>query len=424
MIGTHVVTLTPVAGGAATDISCLVDRVSIHFGRDDTDSQPDANSCTLDISLDTDTDVYPAALDVGALVQVTTAVGGNPPVTRFTGRVTDMAQTWEDAGEDTPNREALQVIATGPLADLGRRVVGDTPWGQELDGARVSRIMTAAGVTLDPLYSDPGTVQILPRDVDSQPALDVAQAVAADAAGVLWSTVRGEIRYADANHRRGTLTGLTLDTCDILVTPQWSRTTAGLVNKVSIGYGVTPEGSEQPRFTGQRDDSIGRYGRYEFTTATQLAAEADAAAMGTMLLTRNSAPVWIMDELPVDVENLDAADTAALLALEMHSLISLTGLPAAGSAPTSAYLWVEGWSETLEWGTHELTLVVSGYCRTVPPPRWNDTAPETTWDTYGAGTWDDAACFGPTPNLGRWDDTPASTRWDQIPPATTWDTWH
>jgi hypothetical protein len=375
------------------------------------------------MSLDTDTESYPASLDVGGLVTVATALAGHAAVTRFVGAISDIAQTWEAAGEDTPNREALQVIATGPLAALGRRIVGDTPWAQELDGARVAKVLAAAGVILDPLYSDPGTVQILARDVDSQPALDVAQGTAQDAGGIVWSTVRGEIRYADANHRRGTVTGLVLDVCDILVTPRWLRNSGGLINRVSIGYGAPVAGADQARFTDERADSIAAFGRYEFVTGSQLAAQADAAAMGTMLLTRNSRPVWIMDELPVDVAGLDAADTASLLALEMHSLVSLSGLPAAGTAPTSAYLWVEGWTETLEWGIHDITLAVSGYCRTVPPPRWNDTLPETTWDNYGAGTWDDAACFGPTPNLGRWDDAPASLRWDQVPPAKTWNTY-
>jgi hypothetical protein len=167
---------------------------------------------------------------------------------------------------------------------------------------------------------------------------------------------------------------------------------------------------------------VARYGRYELSTATELAAQADAEALGNLLLTRNAFPVWIMSELPVDVKGLDAAQTAALLSMDMHSLVTLTGLPSAGNAPTTAHLWVEGWTETLLWGDHEITLAVSGYCRTVPAPRWNDVDPAVTWDD-AAGTWDEAACMGPPLQLGRWDDTPASTRWDLVPPATTWDSW-
>jgi hypothetical protein len=426
MIGLHTVTLTP-EGAGPVDLSCLVDRVSIHHGREDSDSQPEANTATLDLSLDTSDPATPfPPLEVGGRIQVTTTVPVTPGAVtslRFDGRISDISQGWTDAGPDTPDRAACQVIAVGPLADLGRRVVGDAPWPQQLDGARIAAVMAAAGVTLDPATSDPGTVAVLARDVDSQPSLDVAQQTAVDAGGVIWSTRAAEIRYADANHRRGTVARLTLDACDVLVTPTWSRTTEGLVNDVSIGYGPTPEGGEQPRFLGDRPDSKTRFGVWAYTTATTLAAAADAAALGTMLLTRNSAPVWVLSSLPVDVGALDSDQTVTLLDLDMHDLLHLVGLPAAGAVPTSTYLWVEGWQETLAWGVHDFDAVVSGYCRTAPAPRWNDVAPAMTWDTAGALTWDGAACFGPLPDLGRWDDVPATTRWDQVPPATTRDTY-
>lgn len=407
-------------GSELIDITCLVDSLTIHHGRDDSGSQPEASSCTLSISLDTGETEYPAALDIGGIVRVETTTALADSV-RFMGRVTDLTQGWADAGPDTPDNAELEVIATGALSELGRRTVGDAPWGQELDGARVSRIMTAVGITLDPMTSDPGTVQILPRDVDSQPALDVAQGVAESAGGLVWATRTGDIRYADANHRRGATSALELDACDILVTPRWSRTTEGLINDVSIGYGVAPEGSDQPRYVAERTDSKASYGEYGYSTTTELAALADATALGQLLLTRNRSPVWVMSTLPVDVEGLSPEDTAALLSLEVHSLLSLTGLPIAGNAPTSAFLWVEGWTETLTYGGHEFELIVSGYCRTTPAPRWDDADPNSTWNSMGSITWDDATCLGPTPDLGRWDDVPASNRWDQNPFTVTWD---
>jgi len=407
-------------GAVATDISCLVDEVTIHHGRADTDSQPEASSCTLDISLDSGATEFPSALDVGGIIRVTTDTPQTSSV-RFVGRITDLAQGWAEAGADTPEQVVAQVIATGSLADLGRRTVGAVPWGQELDGARISRIMAAAGITLDPTTSDPGTVQILPRDVDSQPALELAQAVAADASGVVWATKGGDIRYADADHRRGAVAALELDACDILVTPTWRRTTEGLINDVSIGYGVPPEGQDQPRYTAERTDSKAKYGTYGLSATTQLVSLADATAMGQLLLTRNLEPVWVMGDLPVDVAGLDAARTVTLLSLDLHTLIRLTGLPAAGQLPTTASLWVEGWTEKLAWGTHTLELVVSGYCRTSPAPRWDDLDPSRTWDSQGSTTWDQASCLGPQPNLGRWDDVPATQRWDTTHPGVTWD---
>ena len=40
----------------------------------------------------------------------------------------------------TPNAGVAQVVAVSVLADYSRRVIGDTPFPQELDGARVARM--------------------------------------------------------------------------------------------------------------------------------------------------------------------------------------------------------------------------------------------------------------------------------------------
>lgn len=419
MIGTHSVFLQPLGGGDLVDLSCLVDEVNIRHGRDDTDSQPEATSATVELSTQ---DAVPPELEIGATLAVVTELLPTSYV-RFVGRISDIAYGWEDAGYETPDRPVGQVIAAGILADLGRRIVGDAPFPQELDGARVARIMAAAGITLSPVTSDPGTVQVLPRDIDSQPALGMAQATAESARGVVWQTRADEVRYADAEHRRNMTPALALDACDVLVTPTWRRTTEGLVNSISLGYGVAPEGGEAPRVVDDRPESIARYGTHGLSVTTELAQLADAQAQVSLILTRNSSPVWVMAELPVDVKNLDEIRTRALLELDMHSLINLTGLPAVSTAPTAAALWVEGITERLAWGEHELSLVVSGYCRTVPAPRWEDVPAGYTWDDMGAMTWDDATCLGPIPSQGRWADVSASLRWDAVDPAVTWDTW-
>lgn len=408
---------------AGADISCLVDTVAIIHGRDDSNGQPNASTATLDLSFDTAEDELPASVEIGALVRVATDVGGVDSV-RFTGAITDVLIGWDEAGADTPNAAVVQVIAAGPLAALGSRVVGAAPFPQQLDGARVAAVLAAAGTVLDPTTSDPGMVQILARDIDSQPALAVAQEVAESAGGTVWETRSGYVRYADSEHRRNITPSLTLDACDVLVTPTWRRDTAGLVNSVSIGYGEVPEGEEQARYVASNPASQARYGFHEITSTTVLAALADAQAMGQLLLVRNVSPVWLLSELPVDVAGLDPDRTAALLGLDMHDLIGITGLPVLGSLPSTTSLWVEGWSETLTHGGHDYALFVSGYCRTSPPPRWDDLSPAITWDTVSAAlTWDGAACLGPLPSLGRWDDVAASLRWDTVPAATTWDTW-
>jgi hypothetical protein len=425
MIGTHTATI----GGF--DVSCLVDEISLVHGRADTTAQPVASAAT--ISLDLTGDELPGEAEIGAPVTITTDLGAGP-VTRFSGRVTDLSLGWVDTGTDTPVSGIAQIMAVGRLADLGRRVIGDEPWPAELDGARVARALALAGVTLDPVQSDPGTVTILPRDVDSQDTLTIVSEVAVSAGGLVWETTGGEIRYADAEHRRNVDRRLALDSCELLVSPVWSRTLQGTTNKVSLGYGVAPEGGEQPRAEAVNAESVARYGIYDYSTTTLLAEADDADAYARLLITRNGFPVWIMPALPIDMASLDGATTADLLALDVGDLLDLTGLPEiTPSAPTTTSLWVEGWTERLAWETHELEVVVSGYCRTVPPPRWDDVDPAYTWDdmaTPGLGptaltprppTWDDMACLPPLQRHDRWTDLPASQRWDTTDPAATWD---
>lgn len=410
------------------DLSCLVDDVSIHHGRDDVSQQPDAPTATIVGSYDNRDETMPTQVEIGATVTVSTrypdATDGFD-YTRFRGRITDVEMTWPDADSDTPYLVEFQVIAAGFSADLGRRVVGDAPFPQELDGARVSRVLSLAGVVLDPFTSDPGTVQVLPRDVDSQPALDVAQETAGSALGIVWETKDGSIRYADAEHRRNSVPLIELDSCEILVAPVWNRDTDQLINKASIGYGPTPDEGEQPRYIVQSDSSIATYGLYFYTATTELARLADAQALGSMIVGRNNEPVWVMSDLPVDVAGLDAGDTQRVLELEMHDLVSVTALPAAGSAPTTAALFVEGWDEKLAWGIHELQLHVSGFCRSSPPPRWDDVDPAWSWDTISPSslTWDGVSCLGPNTSTGRWNDVSASLRWNSVAPSITWNTW-
>jgi hypothetical protein len=426
MIGTHTVYVYPDRSddpsGPFVDVSCLIDEVALIHGRADAQSQPVASSATINLTVGPGAPL-PAEVEIGAWVVIATTVGATTS-TRFVGRISDMAIGWDDAGEDTPDNGIGQIVAVGPLADLARRVVGDEPFPKELDGARVARVLSLAGIDLDPGTSDPGICQVIPRDVDARAALDVAQGTANSAGGLLWSMRSGEIRYADAEHRRGITVAQDLDSCDLLVTPTWLRSLAGLVNDVRMTYGVTDTeaGTEQATYHGVNETSKTKFGRYEYSTTVELADAVDAVAATNLILTLNGAPVWMLQELPIDVAGLPAADTSTILGLEVHTLIRVNGFPVTGSTPTAVVAWVEGWTERLAFGVHDLTMIVSDYCRTVPPPRWNDVPTTQTWDTTDPGmTWDKSACWGPPVYTGLWDSVPASLRWDQVDPATRWD---
>lgn len=404
------------------DLSCDVDDVTIHRGRDDPDNQPEASTATLTMP-----GALPTGVDMGSRVAVDTLLpDGLTWSRRFLGTVTDASATWEAGGPEGVRPQST-ITAAGPLADLGRRVLGDAPWPQESDGDRIARVLLLTDIPVGLL--DPGTVQILARDVDRKSALELAQAVANDAGGILWETRAGDVSYADADHRKSTPVSITLDACDVLVAPMWSRTIAGLVNEATVIYGVATEGSERPVFTAERADSLARYGRYAYSTTTELADLDDASERAAVLVGRSGVPAWNVTALPLDLFILDDQQTHDVLALDMHAIVGIVDLPD-GAPAERATLWVEGWSEHLAWEVHEITLAVSAYCRTSPPPEWDEAPEDMTWQdardpyTLVPWRWDDASCFGgPPPSTGRWSDVPATVTWDDLATTTYWDTW-
>lgn len=403
------------------DGACLVTQATIRHGRADPGTQPTASTLSCQIR-----GALPAGVDIGSPVTLTAELDGQL-FPRFVGAVSDLATGW-GASIDDP---VAELVAVGPLATMGRKIIGDTPWPAELDGARVARVIALAGAVTDPARTDPGTVSLLARDVDAQPALELAQRAAVDGAGELWESLDGAVLYADANHRRAAPISLEVDSCTTPLGVRWQKTLEGLVNDVRIRYGPAPEGSEQAELRQTRPASITEHGTYGASLTTQLLDVAAAQVRADVILARQSDPAWLLSGLDLDLELLtraldptdDLATSLAVLGLELHDLLSLTGLPA-GSPYTSALLFVEGWVEQVAWGAWRISLVVSDYCRTAPPPRWNDVHPGWTWNTLDPGlTWDGATCLPPYQSLGRWVDVPSTTRWDTVPAGTTWNTW-
>jgi hypothetical protein len=402
------------------DLSCEAYEVTIRRGRGDPDEQPEAGTATLDLY-----SAVPAALDVTSKLQVQTQANSGAWLTRFTGYVTDVGLEYAMAVDPDGMQVVVQpftrVQCADLLATLGRRYVGDTPWSQELDGPRIRSILTLAGVTGGVV--DPGTVALLPRDVDRQPAAELAREVAAQAGGILFITMADAPAYHDAEHRRANQASLTLDACQLAMSPTWTRDAQGLVNEVAVTYGVAPEGSEQPVYTASNPDSQSRYGRLAYSTSSQLATLDDATTRGQALISRNAYPVWDLGQLEVVLATLSAAAFDTLMQLELGALLGLTGLPL-GTPETSTAAWVEGWEEHLTADEHQLVLMVSGYCRTAPFVRWDDVAPASTWDSMRSSLrWDQAYCLGPSVSFGRWNDVPGNLFWDDLAATVTWDTW-
>jgi len=401
-------------------VECNVLHAVIRHGRDDATSQPEADAATLELVGE-----LPASAVIGARLTVLASVPWEtgPGYERFAGRITDVLIGWDDV--DVPTGT---LIAVGELADMGRRVIGAAPYPAELDGTRVNRAIGAAGVSTDPIRSDPGYLTVLARDVDAQPALVVAGDAAYDGGGMVWQATDGAVLYADAFHRRAAAIALELVACDLPLSLTWSQGLEGLANDVSVRYGIAVGGGDQPEVTADDPSSIAAYGTHAASLTTRIEAESDAQERANLILARQAAPAWVLSSLAFELTSpgIGFALTSALLRLEMHDLLNVTGMPAGAPMP-GAFVFVEGWSETIDGtGAWRLELLVSDYCRTAPAPQWDESSPGWLWDTIDpALTWDSVTCLPPflAGYPDRWVDVPSSQRWDNLDPLIEWDEW-
>lgn len=153
--------------------------------------------------------------------------------------------------------------------------------------------------------------------------------------------------------------------------------------------------------------SITKYGTYQASMSTNIAGETDAIARATTILLRQSEPSWILSGVGINLELISKLDgiteaddierTAAMLGLEIHDLVSITGLPY-GSPLNPAYLFIEGWTESVEWGSWHIELATSDYCRTGALGAWDEADPFYTWNNYyeTTTTWNNLPCTPPT----------------------------
>lgn len=393
-----------------------VGPVTISHGRTDTAQQPSAASCQLELHTEALPDLpaigSPLVVELGAGAIAYTGLAGadlEAATTRFSGHVTDVAAIPDRLG--SPAR--LAVTAVSRRARLGRTFVGDAPWPAELDGARAGRILAlAAPVVGAPVgIVDGGTVDVLSRDVDRQPALNLLDELAVSTGGTLVELRSGELVWHDAEHRQRSAVDVELSAYDVLAGVTAGQHLAGIVNRLTVEYGVKPAEGERPAVTYADPGSELLHGPFEARLASLLSAEADAAAFARLTVGRRSRPAWELRSLEVELARTVPAVTAGLLLrLEFADLVRVVGFPAAPFA--SARLWVEGWSEQITRTAWRMRLDVSSYGRSAPEPRWVDLNPQTSWADAGELTWLQTVGWDSGEFIsGRWVDVPQDARW-------------
>lgn len=409
---------TPVVSAELTN--ALV-GYTVTAGRGDVDEHVQATTCAATLARE----LLTAVPEVGAGVQlaVTAAAGDALGLAasarpRFTGEV--VGRSLDDDG-----RLVLQLV--GRRSRLGRLYVGDTPWAQETAGVRVQRILDLARAQLPALQLgtvDADAVQVIPRDVDRQPALALLDELAETTTGQLVELRDGTLTWHDAEHRRNPAVLVELVAGrQIVAGLRWESGLAGMVNDLTLAYGLTPAEGEQPTVRQVDDVSVAAVGVVAASESTLLADKSTAEDRARLIVGRRSTASWSSPALTVELlRSVDRAQLAGLLRLEHGNVLRATGLPAMSPFTTSE-LVVEGYTETLTRDAWLLDLAVAGLGIAGAPLQWQETPAAITWAgvTPAGMTWLQAAQWQPyRGESGRWHDVAATLRWSAVPASTTW----
>lgn len=338
-----------VDGVDVSSATLSAEPLEVRVGRANSSEQPSPNSLVASVI----TLPRPVTVGMSLALDVDTLDGAGWR-RHFTGYVSDAEaslQTYPDGTDATVTK--LVAVSAG-LGRMVRQRIGDAPWGTELDGARIGRILALCpDVTVGTV--DAGTVGLLARDVDSQPALELASRYASEALGCLVDERSGAVSYADAN-RRDPLAPpvLELDASEVLALPVIAERVGTLINRMGIGYGAA---DPQAATYAEDLESIERFGLYDQFAGTELADAAGAELITSRVISLYASPRWQTEESVIPLHVLPPARAAELAALEPGALISLRGWPS--PTPDPFLVWIEGIHDRITDISWERTLLVS-----------------------------------------------------------------
>jgi hypothetical protein len=320
----------------------------------------------------------------------------------FTGEVSGVYNRFEGAGlGGKPN--TLQIQAIGALGLLVKRYAGAVAYPEELDGARIQRILEETlYIAWEDLSStltwndipvtetwanygvqgidtiDPGRYEMLARSASLAQAYELTDTTQQSGLGYLYDTTDFKIGYADAERRSENYTTnlIELDANLVNADIQTRLQTADIVNSVVIQY-------DDPvlEVVAQNDISIDNYGLLEEIRPTILAQTADATEQATNFVNYRGTPKTSLEAVSVNLAHSDMTNTVRnnLLGVSMDTLLYLDNIPVGLIVEGSFEGFVEGWTWTLGRKNLELTMSVSNSIYSTLDVQWEDYNSSIQW---------------------------------------------
>ena len=392
-----------IAGTVQT--STILQDATITYGRNDFFEATQPSYCNLELLNLDGTSPVVELLDT-VVIEVQNSAGTY--VKLFTGEVSGVYNRFEGAGlGGKPN--TLQIQAIGALGLLVKRYAGAVAYPEELDGARIQRILEETlFVAWEDLSNtltwndfttetwdnygvqgidtiDAGRYEVLARPAAIEQAYELTDTTQQSGLGYLYDTPDFEIGYADAERRSANYATnlIELDANLVNADIQTRLQTADIVNSVVIQY-------DHPvlEVVAQNDTSINNYGLLEEIRSTILAQTVDATEQATNFVNYRGTPKTSLEAVSVNLAHSDMTNTVRddLLAVTMDSLLYLDNIPV-GLIPEGYFEgFVEGWTWTLGRKNLELTMSVSNSIYSTLDVQWEDYNALLQWQNLDNAT--------------------------------------
>lgn len=351
--------------------------VSVEYGRSSFWDQPRAANCVINLA-NLNNSNWAIAINNAVTVKVKNSSGTD--VTIFTGTVAEISNSVSTSGT-TSTTVNQSIRAVGSFAKMSRVLTGDTTWPKELDSARISRIFTASGLSVDTIDT-PGIYEFQSISAPLSDCYSFAAKYAQMAFGYIYETRLGQIGYANESRRNVELAtnGHTNIPKNVILgrTVSSYLSVTDITNDVSLTWRSGTETYSSP-------GSISTYGKYGAVIDTELHNLADATFQASRYGALRAVPQTNLSSFTVQLDATTMTNTLRdkLLTVFIGMGVQVDSLPN-GILNGSFTGFVEGHRFTVKENQVSLTLTASDSVYSLTPTRWQDVSATLIWNDVNA----------------------------------------
>ena len=356
--------------------SKTINAVSVTHGRTSYWEQARTGYATVEIVNWDDTD-YAFEINNSVVVKVDNASAVARTV--FTGKVTNIASRMVSVGS-VEEVAVITLTAVGPFALMSRTILS-TSYAKQFDSARMTSILTDAGVTIDTVDS-PGIYEFHHTGSFVADAYSTAAKYAEMANGYIYETADGEVGFANESRRSVDVTAngyMTIPENYILWRSVSSNKSLGdILNSINLTW---KSGTK----TSSDATSIANYGLLGASITTELEHAAEAQELADKYVALRRVPRLNMSSFTIQLDspNVSSADLDKFLQMTMGEAIEINDLPVP-LIPTNYYGFVEGWILQVTRNQAAISLTTSESSYSIQPTRWQDVSAALAWNAVGA----------------------------------------